>query len=77
MVVDYTATGGSFQPGNSRVWSDKLLFRPANLNLDLHPDGKRFAVFQMPEAATEAGPLHATFLLNFFDELRRRLPLNK
>jgi hypothetical protein len=38
------------------------------------PDG-RFAVFQQPAVAEEnKGNLHATFLLNFFDEVRRRIP---
>ena len=39
------------------------------------PDGKRFAVFPRPEATGgEKGSVHVTFLLNFFDELKRRLP---
>ena len=42
--------------------------------LDVHPDGKRFAVFPRPEIEETKGNLHLTFLLNFFDELRRRLP---
>jgi hypothetical protein len=45
------------------------------MNLDLAPDGKRFAVFAAPEpAAGEMGSVHVTFLLNFFDELKRRIP---
>ena len=45
---------------------------PGNTNLTLAPDGKRFAVFPIPEAAgPEKGSVHVTFLLNFFDELRR------
>jgi len=39
------------------------------------PDGKRFAVIPRPEATSEQkGSVDATFLLNFFDELRRRVP---
>ena len=41
--------------------------------LDLAPDGKRFAVLPS-EAADEKGSVHTTFLLNFFEELRRRVP---
>jgi hypothetical protein len=38
-------------------------------------DGKRFAVFPAAETAgPEKGSVHLTFLLNFFDELRRRAP---
>jgi serine/threonine-protein kinase len=44
MVVDYTISGDSFLPGKPRVWSEKQLFNPGLLNLDLAPDGKRFAV---------------------------------
>jgi hypothetical protein len=43
-------------------------------NYDLAPDVKRFAVF--PRAEGTAGRErdgHVTFLLNFFDELRRRV----
>jgi len=46
--------------------------------VDLAPDGKRFAVFPLPEANGEGkGFVHVTFLFNFFDELRRRVPMVK
>ena len=75
MVVDYTVNGDSFVSGKPRLWSEKQIFYPGNSNLTLAPDGKRFAVFPMPEAAgPEKGSVHVTFLLNFLDELRRREP---
>jgi len=78
MVVDYTVDGASFVPGKPRLWSDKQLFYTGTSNLDLGPDGKRFAVFPMPEAAgPEKGTVHVTFLLNFLDELRRRIPAGR
>src|SRR5260221_10471369 len=41
----------------------------------LSPDGKRFAVVLEPEQADPSQPItRATVLLNFFDELRRRVP---
>jgi hypothetical protein len=44
-------------------------------NLDLDPDGRRFAVFASPETATpEKASVHMTFLASLFDELRRPLP---
>jgi hypothetical protein len=45
---------------------------------DLAPDGKRLAM-EMPVATPEPPkPQHeVTFVLNFFDELRRRVPLGK
>jgi len=77
-VVDYTVNGDSFVPGKARVWSEKQVFYTGNLNLDLAPDGKRFAVFPMPEAAGgEKGSVHVVFLQNFLDELRRRIPGTK
>jgi serine/threonine-protein kinase len=75
MVVDYTVSGGSFVPGQRRLWSDKQIFGPGRSNLDLAPDGKRFAVFPMPETAEPGkGSVHVTFLLNFMDDLKRKLP---
>ena len=43
------------------------------MNLSLAPGGKRFATLPVPEAAgPDKGSVQVTFLLNFFDELRRR-----
>jgi serine/threonine-protein kinase len=75
MAADYTVDGGSFVPGKPRVWSDKQLFYTGTSNLDITPDGKRFAVFTLPETAPGAkGSVHVTMLENFFDELKRRIP---
>ena len=76
MVVDYVVKGDSFVAEKARLWTDTRVFLPnGQRHMDLAPDGKRFAVFPLPEATAEdKGPIHVTFLLNFFDELRRRLP---
>ena len=75
MAVDYTVNGGSFAPGKPRLWSEKQLFYTGTSNLDLAPDGKRFAVLSQPEAAPdEKRSVHVTMLLNFFDEVKRRIP---
>ena len=72
MVVGYTVNGESFLADKPRVWSDRLII---GAGLDLAPDGKHFVVFDKPEAAAQdKGSVHVTFLLNFFDELRRRAP---
>jgi hypothetical protein len=43
--------------------------------IDVAPDGKRFVVLALPEAASaEKGSVHVMMLLNFFDELKRRIP---
>lgn len=75
MVLDYTVEGESFVPSKPRPWSDKQLLYSGTSNLDLAPDGKRFVVLLMPETASvEKAPVHVTMLLNFLDELRRRIP---
>jgi hypothetical protein len=76
MAVDYTVEGASFVPGKRRVWYDQPIFNPGVTSLDLAPDGKRFAVLTAPEApGGEKGSVHVTMLLNFFDEVRRRIPV--
>jgi Tol biopolymer transport system component len=80
MVVRYTANDHSFVPEKPRQWSPAPIFRPTNnalWNLDIAPDGQRFVVLVPPESRSEPpATVHATILLNFFDELRRRLPAN-
>ena len=79
-VATYTANGDTFIPGKPRVWSERQIVEPSirHWNLDLTPDGKRFAVFPTPDAGDERkGSVHVTVLLNFFDELRRRVPAGK
>ena len=75
MVVDYTVQGDSFMPGKPRAWCDKQLFYMGSSNMDLAPDGRRFVVLiPAQEADGEKGSVHITMLLNFFDELKRRIP---
>jgi serine/threonine-protein kinase len=78
MVVDYTASGDSFVSGKPRVWSEHRLLElvsPPAPTYDLAPNGKRFAVILYPDGTADQKPVtHLTFLLNFFDELRRRAP---
>jgi serine/threonine-protein kinase len=75
MELEYTAKGDSFLPGTPRVWSVSRIFNPGVSHMDLAPDGKHFAVLAPAEnSASAKGSVHVTFLLNFFDELRRRIP---
>jgi eukaryotic-like serine/threonine-protein kinase len=76
MVATYTANGDTFVADKPRLWSEKRL---ANTGLtplfDLAPDGKRFAVLVAEEGREPpAVQNHVTLILNFFDELRRRVP---
>ena len=79
MVTDYEPKNESFVAGKPRLWSDQQLHDIGGiLNYDLAPDGKRFAIFpELNAPAEEKGAVHMTFLLNFFDELRRRAPASK
>jgi predicted Ser/Thr protein kinase len=76
MAADYTVTGDSFVPGKPRLWSQtRILFPSGAYNIDAAADGKHIMVFPLPESAPEDKvSLHVTFLLNFFDELRRLSP---
>jgi Tol biopolymer transport system component len=76
MAVSYNTKGDSFAAGKPRVWSGARLNEGGMPGYDLAPDGKRLAAIL---ASDQAGgePTHLTFLLNFFDELRRRVPAGK
>ena len=75
MVVDYSVDGDAFVASKPRLWSDQQLFNPGLLNLDLASDGKRFAVLHAPElVGDDKGSVHVAMLLNFFDEVKRRIP---
>jgi Tol biopolymer transport system component len=79
MVASYTVKGDSFVADKPRVWSEK---RIANVgispNYDLAPDGKRIAVLMPIETAEgQKAQSHVIFLENFFDELRRKVPVGK
>ena len=74
MVVEYEVNGNSFEPRKPRLWSDRQLFYPGLSNLDLAPDGQRFAVLTAPDATSTASRFHVTMLFNYFDELKRMIP---
>jgi hypothetical protein len=44
---------------------------------DLAPDGKRFMFVLPVNPAEQKPPTHVTFLLNFADELRRKVPAGR
>jgi serine/threonine-protein kinase len=75
MVADYTATADSFSASKPRVVvSAKMTDATGDSNWDAAPDGKRFVVFPARDpAGGDKGSVHVTFLLNFFDEVHRRI----
>jgi Tol biopolymer transport system component/predicted Ser/Thr protein kinase len=82
MVIGYNASQDSFSVDKERAWSDRplpmLIARSGSRRTtDIARDGRRFVVFPMPENDREAAvSVHAFVLLNFFDELRRRVPVH-
>jgi serine/threonine-protein kinase len=74
MVLDYSIEGAGFNAGKPRVWSPNPIRRTSVIqNFDISPDGKRAVIFPHPTADDTQRSLHATVLLNFFDELRLRV----
>ena len=76
MSVKYRVEGDSFQADKPVVWLDARLTgrpRPPSRDLDLHPDGARFAIASSEEqSATQQN--RVVFVFNFFDELKRIAP---
>ena len=79
MAVTYTASGDSFRADKPQLWSPGQ-FTERGLgdhNFDLHPDGKRFAVLKAPGTEQTVAVNRVSFIFNFFDEIRRKLPPGK
>jgi Tol biopolymer transport system component len=79
MIATYTADGDSFRAGKPQPLSDATftLRRPGTTlrNLDLHPDGQRFAVAPSLDESTIRRD-KVVFIFNFFEELKRLVPAN-
>ncbi len=75
MVASYRVEGDSFQRDEPRVWSETRFATRRRRSFDLHPDGNR--VVLAPEAQPHAlvKQDRIVFVFNFFDELRRRVPV--
>ncbi len=76
MSADYSAAGGSFTAGKPQDWSPTPVRQNGGCDFDLTPDGKRLLALSMPAETLEHAVPRVTVLLNFFDELRRMVPLN-
>ena len=76
MAVHYTAKGDSFTVDKPRVWSPVAIRRTGSSKpFDIAADGKQLVVIPaVDDPANFKCPVHVTVLLNFFDELKRRLP---
>ena len=78
MGAGYMASGDTFRPDKPRLWSPGQFTELAgNLNFELHPDGKRFAVLKASGTGEAPKLDKVTFIFNFFDELHRKVPSGK
>ena len=73
MRVPYTVSGAVFTSEKPRPTSD---LEVVGQLMDVSRDGKTF-VFVGPAGGENAAPIEFTFVLNFFDELRRRVATGK
>jgi Tol biopolymer transport system component/tRNA A-37 threonylcarbamoyl transferase component Bud32 len=71
-VVDYVVKGDSLEAGKPRRWSNRQLQNVMKNNFAVAPNGKGLAIFEAPDLG--GAPPHVGVLLNFIDELKRRLP---
>jgi Tol biopolymer transport system component len=78
MAVSYTISADSFQADKPQLWSPgQFTGALGYFNFDLHPDGKRFAVLKAPGTEQSAAANKVSFIFNFFDELRGKVPTGK
>jgi serine/threonine-protein kinase len=80
MAAAYAVKGDSFVANKPRMWSEKQLGTATGgfVNVDLALDGKRIVALMPVETAEgQKAQSLVTFLLNFFDEVRRKVPVSK
>jgi dipeptidyl aminopeptidase/acylaminoacyl peptidase len=80
MAVSYRMERSSFVADKPRLWTgQRMVESPTSpillRNYDITPDGKRLLVLQVQGAADDRPTGQANIVLNFFDELRRRVPV--
>jgi Tol biopolymer transport system component len=75
MVASYRTHGGSFVPDQPRVYSRKIVGFGTTRSYDPAPDGKHIVALTAADAPHGSHD-RVIFLLNFFDELRRRVRVN-
>ncbi|HKA00638.1 MAG TPA: hypothetical protein VKE70_29200, partial [Candidatus Solibacter sp.] len=78
MVTSYRADRASFTAERPRVWAENFV-NTSNYyrRFDIASDGRGFIQLRPSIDARDKSASDATFLLNFFDEVRRRAPVRK
>jgi serine/threonine-protein kinase len=74
MAVSYTASRDAFLPEPPRLFSRKIVHFGTTRSYDPAPDGKQVIALTAAEDMPRSHD-RLEFLLNFFDELRRRAPI--
>jgi serine/threonine-protein kinase len=80
MMAAYAVKEDSFVADKARMWSETQLGNATQglANFDLAPDGKRIVALMPVETAEgQKAQSHVIFLENFFDEVRRKVPISK
>ncbi len=75
MMVDITTEPG-FSAGNPKLLFEGQYFAnqaPANANYDVTPDGQRFIMIKAADEEEEPGQINV--VLNWFEELKERVPV--
>lgn len=76
IAVPFSAAGDAFVAGKPRFWLEKAGAPPPDGPFDISADGKRLLFLVDPEGLRKTTPpSDIVMLLNFFDELKRRVPL--
>ncbi len=70
MTVSYAADGDTFSAGKPSLWTGQMPNGKID-DFDPAPDGKRQLILNLDQSAEAVGR-RVTFLVNFFDELRRK-----
>jgi len=74
MEVLYSVQSGAFVAEEPRAWYSIPIMQKGT-DFAMSPDGKRAIVVVEPNVPSgQEGNVHVTFLQNFYDELRRRIP---
>jgi Tol biopolymer transport system component len=79
IAVDVTTTQGTFSAGKPTMLFEGQYQpspNPQTNNYDVSPDGQRFLMLK-PSAAQEVAPMQINVVLNWFDDLKRRVPARK
>jgi serine/threonine-protein kinase len=75
LAVSYKSRGDSFVTSKPRIWARGIGLFTATRSYEPAPDSRRIIVL-LPTETPKESPDRLIFLLNFFDELRRHVPLS-